>query len=369
MHLHRTLLASLLLATLASPALAEQPSRYVFQLLTALPDGDGTSHGMAINASGLVAGQAVGAEGAATATTWAGPARTAVSLSGSFSGMWGSNAYGLNDGGTIVGTAYTPGGMRGFRLSQGGVAQELADLPGGYSESSAIAVNNAGVAVGSSYSTRSGFNPVATLWAPGQGAMELGDLPGGLYFSEANAINNAGQVVGVGYDSNGDHAFKWTATGGMVALDNLPGSVRNQAFAINDAGWIAGGSMVNGIYHATIWRDGQVFDLGAGNVTSLVFDINASGQMVGPNGDKPTLWTSDLQRYSLEDLVDNLPAGFELLEVRGINDSGLITGWALNEDGYHVGFVLTPVPEPGNWALMLAGLGVGGLLSRRRMRA
>ncbi len=62
-------------------------------------------------------------------------------------------------------------------------------------------------------------------WALPTGARTpLGDLPGGEFFSAAFGISGDGQVVVGWSDSTSDHqareAFRWTATEGMIGLDN-----------------------------------------------------------------------------------------------------------------------------------------------------
>ena len=67
-----------------------------------------------------------------------------------------------------------------------------------------------------------------------------------------DGINDAGQVVGLVNDSD-DHAFYWTAAGGMVALPTLTG-IESAARAINNAGQLAGyGDIATGDAHAVIW--------------------------------------------------------------------------------------------------------------------
>jgi probable HAF family extracellular repeat protein len=112
-----------------------------------------------------------------------------------------------------------------------------ATLPGDL-ESQALAVNNAGQVVGFSRGS-SGFR--AVLWNR-SGARNLGTLPGG-NFSQALGINQAGAVVGlstVGFGAT--HAFLWTATGGMLDLNDLIPADLNllivAAVGINDNGQI-----------------------------------------------------------------------------------------------------------------------------------
>jgi hypothetical protein len=52
--------------------------------------------------------------------------------------------------------------------------------------------------------------------------------------------------------------------------------------------------------------------------------------------------------------------------VLGFNDSLQVDG---DYDDFIVGLKVTAVPEPETYALMLAGLGAVGFLSRRRRRA
>jgi len=56
--------------------------------------------------------------------------------------------------------------------------------------------------------------------APRYVATDLGDLPGGSDYSQAYGLNNAGQVVGgsrttspYGFSSGIEHPFLWTPTG------------------------------------------------------------------------------------------------------------------------------------------------------------
>src|SRR5690606_41930251 len=65
-------------------------------------------------------------------------------------------------------------------------------------------------------------------------------------------------------------------------------------------------------------------------------------------------------------LIDPL-SGWQLTEGRAINDLGQITGTGVF-NGQTRGFLLTPVPEPGTWALLLGGLGLVGWTARRRRR-
>ena len=85
---------------------------------------------------------------------------------------------------------------------------------------------------------------------------DLGTL-GGTY-SGASAINEWGQVAG-GADTAGgtvliNHAFRWTASGGMQDLGTLGGDYGSSASAINARGQVAGySSTPDGTTHAFLW--------------------------------------------------------------------------------------------------------------------
>ena len=96
----------------------------------------------------------------------------------------------------------------------------LGLLPG-RDVSVAFAVSNDGlVIVGQSESNsgREGFR-----WTQSGGMSGIGDLPGGDSWSSASAVSAAGSViVGGSHSSFGIEAFRWTQAGGMIGLGDLP---------------------------------------------------------------------------------------------------------------------------------------------------
>ena len=71
--------------------------------------------------------------------------------------------------------------------------------------------------------------------------------------------------------------------------------------------------------------------------------------------------------YDLNDLIDpSSGSGWQIKEAQDINNSGQIAAW-----GFRTGstatyaLLLTPVPEPETWAMLLAGFGLVSLTINR----
>ncbi len=157
------------------------------------------------------------------------------------------------------------------------------------------------------------------------------------------------------------------------------GGTYSYAYAINNAGQVAGysGTAGNSTTHATLWNGTTATDLGTlGGSQSYANAINNAGQVVGMSytagnsAAHATLWNgttaTDLNSFLDASAVN---AGWVLSEARGINDNGWITGSAYNTlTGATHGFLLSvaAVPEPETYAMLLAGLGMLGVVARRR---
>ena len=160
---------------------------------------------------------------------------------GSLPGSTDSEALAINNAGQAVGSS----GGQAVEWSGGSVI----DLGPGYAES----INDAGQAVG--------YSPGLALWTAtewsGGSVIHLQNLPGATE-SLAYRINDAGQVVGLSFiDGVGGVATEWS-DGSVINLEGLPGSTFSQAFGINNAGQIVGDSLVDGTEYATEWTGGQV---------------------------------------------------------------------------------------------------------------
>ncbi len=204
---------------------------------------------------------------------------------------------------------------------------------------------------------------LVTFGVAGGGATftPLGDLPGGEFFSAAFGISGDGQVVVGWSDSTSDHqareAFRWTATEGMVGLNN-PGAdpaVYSRAIAASHDGSVIVGSRD----FAFLWtaEGGMVFldDLTPGDLTPFTANgVSADGSVIVGNAFSDT--ATEAYRWTAQSGAVGL--GF-LSKV--ILDSGAA---AVSADGLIVTGQSMSVPfdvEAIRWTLETGMVGLGVL--------
>jgi probable HAF family extracellular repeat protein len=369
-----TLVAALaLLAALAGPGAAPAAAATTYTVMTLTANGYESSP-FAINAAGLVVGYSY-----PSAILW----RNGIATNLGVPGEVLSQAIGINTSGQVVGFSATDWGNQYMRASlwQDGAMTDLNDrLPPGSSTQllSAYGINDAGQMVGSAYLPDSGSYPPFLL--SGGTLTLLPTLPGGRD-GAARAINNAGQIVGRTSVVPGGayHAALWQG-GALTDLGTLGGD-NSDGFSISDTGQVVGWAQTaGGDRHAFLWQNGRMTDLGTlpGYEHSVAYGINTAGQVVGwvetaaSGGDityggvHAVLW----ENGAIVDLNSRIPAGTALLlaKATAINDNGQIVGQGLDlvprndVPPIKPGFLLTPaapvdttppdtqiVDGPGGW--------------------
>jgi probable HAF family extracellular repeat protein len=184
----------------------------------------------------------------------------------------------INSSGEIAGF-YTPKGASlsdAYLYSSGSLMNlnSASLFPGG---SEAFGINNSGEVVGAGYLRASNFH--GFLYSGGK-MTDLG--PSGAYQATAYAINTSGQIVGT-YALNSGASGTFLYTNGMMTALPAGGSGVGYGAAINDNGEIAGFLFTSSQYHAAKFSNGVWTDLGVitGAPQNEAKAINASGQIVG----------------------------------------------------------------------------------------
>jgi len=330
----------------AAPSVAQQ---YKVTDLGTLP-GDSVSRGYALNDAGEAAGVAE-TPTAAIATLFSGGKATSISTLGSSVSV----ANAINASGEIVGWNFFDSNPnfdpQAFLYSNGTMKNINAPsvFPSG---SEAYGVNNSGEVVGTGYLTDSNFH--AFLYSGGK-MTDIG--PPGALQAAAVAINNFGQIIGGYYLTSGATGEFLITNGKLTTLPVPVGASAVSAFAINDNGEIVGTIFFSSGAppHAAKFADGVWTDLGAinGASASRATGINISGQIVGtaffpqiqyhppkPGKHVPFISTTS----GLVNLNTLIPSGtgFTLTDAVAINGSGQILCDATNTAGREHAVLLTP---------------------------
>lgn len=186
----------------------------------------------------------------------------------------------INARGQVIYSIWTDLGSRGY-FYDGAAVQDIGTLGG--ADTLAIDVNDAGQVTGSS--NLADGSEHAFLWSAGGGMLDLGVLPGAAN-SRAVAINNLGVVTGTseGFPFFFPHAFRWSAAGGMENLGDFAPGFSSFGTALNDAGLVAGNADTPGNQRqAFAWtRSGGLANIDTlGSDYSDAVDVGARGEVAG----------------------------------------------------------------------------------------
>ena len=201
----------------------------------------------------------------------------------------GSNAYAINNSNEIVGGAsFGAINYSAFHRSASGAVTNLGTLGASpFRSSEAFGINDSGTITGWSGADA---GDSAFVRPPGGAMSPIGFAapPPGLSYSYAWDINTAGQIVGEGFNDAG--AYRAFLYQDGVAQDlGVVGAFNNSmALAINGAGEVVGRLKASsGLTHAFVYRGGVMQDLndliapGSGWVLNEARGINDGGSIVG----------------------------------------------------------------------------------------
>ena len=315
-------------------------------------------------------------------------------------GFTSSMANGVSaDGSVVVGNSHSASGNEAFRWTESGGMVGLGDLPGGSFGSSAAAVSADGSVVVGTSTSASMTKPAggeAYLWTEAGGMVGLGTLgidsgataisadgsifvgnarsspsfiesvrgpasggmvelptPAGTLSSAATGVSGDGSVVVGSHHPSG--AYRWTASGGMVDIGDLPGgsdSSSARAVSANGLVVVGGGTTAEG-QRAFRWtQSGGMQELGdiigGGNTTSA-YAVSADGSFVVGNGSRPSgggawIWDENNGIRSIVDILTNDGidlGGWSLNVATGVSDDGLTVVGMGNHNGANEGWIVT----------------------------
>lgn len=335
------------------------------QMLDLGPQDTFYSTAEAINNAGLVAGSKY--QNAMETTYVYGPG--GMSSPGSFGSRTTlyERATLINNNGQIAGYAhYTADDSERAFVSTGNGLRDLGTLGG--KQSYLAGINDVGQGAGYSTLASGALRAIAT---DGHSLSNLGTLGG--RHSWANAINQQGVIVGQSLDASDRQQGFISYGNGMSNLGMLINGDKNPyntwAHDINDHGQVVGAISDLGAY---------VYDINSGKTTKLglmdggwteAVSINNQGQVLGRlytvNNELHPFFYSNGEMTDLNTVLPGVVWDNRL--ALPLNDAGQIAAAAVVNGQTHA-FLLTPVPEPETWAMLLAGLGIVSYAAKRNQR-
>lgn len=188
--------------------------------------------------------------------------------------------------------------------------------------------------------------------------------------SRGLGINDRGDIVG-SFGRDGSSVPYLYRDGRVIELDGLAPGWGGEARAINQAGQVVG-TAGNG--RSFIYDNGRLRYLSDEPLRSYTANaINDHGVVAGEIFTSCCTFEgfvySDGQTYDLNDLLwGNAGELRHITDAVAINDAGQLLVHSRNNTPWRSfrTLILTPIPEPSTWAMLLAGVGVVGVAAPRR---
>jgi len=311
--------------------------------------GTGAFEAYALNNASLVVGYIPGG-GSTRPTVWVGARRYDLGTPAGGNGV----AYGIGENGAIVGAVRNPDQFFGTvgTLWYKGARYLLRDPaygnPGESLLTSAVAINRHGTILGNTNNAATDNNrPI--VWHRGVPRV----LPTLVSLAIASAINDAGYVVG-GSDYPGgflhEHAVLWTPDGRVSRLPTLGGE-DSWAYDINNRGQIVGVSTrPASAFLPVLWFRGRITALPiVSGIAGAARAVNEHDQIVGsqgvgvPSALRALTWYGRTV-YQLDTLLDDESRGIVINDAQDINDKGQILATTILSSGISQPLLLTPRP-------------------------
>jgi len=282
-------------------------------------------------------------------------------------GLGGVNNFGLAV--SSLGTSIGGGTVLPEMWSASTSTVTPLSLLSGYTTGRAADINDSGKAVGYQ---GSGTTQKAVMWDTGTNTVSVITTltADGAYMTTPMSINNAGQVLGLGRASDGTTVVPllYDSLGGTMAQLDLSGAGSGGVSVYN----LSENGMVTGSVGSTafLWSasgGARAIPTLAGNASTMTgYAVNSSGWVVGRQGSSSFLFDGTTT-YDLSTLIAG--SGWSVTSSSastfGIADNGSIVATGISGSNIHA-LVLTAVPEPSSWALMVIGMAVVGTVARRR---
>lgn len=222
------------------------------------------------------------------------------------------------------------------------------------------ALNNQGIAVGA-------LRPCGKLrpafWSASKGLHHLGYFFGWDLEGVAWDVNDNGTVVGTVFPPNCDpqvfYPFVWNEKWGLErmtdylsliktqfqrSVKDLPIRFCNPLIDQNDN--VYGQVFIEDKVYHYMWypRSHEIRLKDLGNLK--LNDVNKNYIFAGSLDDQAAIYQRHLQPILLTSIMDNLPDGWELLEVSAINDAGVLIGFGKLKGVYHLFQAIPALAKP-----------------------